>query len=51
MKVLDSELDLNLKLNSEEKHLNSTENHDSSDAIYNVKITEGNILWACILCP
>ena len=54
VKDLDSELDLKLKLDSEVKQSNSStenENHDSSDAIYNVKVTEGNKPWACIRCP
>ena len=49
---LDSELDLKLKLDSEVKQSNSStenENHDSSDAIYNVKVT--GFPWVCIRCP
>ena len=49
---LDSEVDLKQKLDSEVKQSNSsTENHDSSDAKYNIKVTEGNIPWVCIRCP
>ena len=52
VKDLDSEFDLKLKLDSRVKQSNSsTENPDSSDAIYNVKVTKGNKPWACIHCP
>ena len=51
VKDLESEFDFKLKLDSQVKQSNSStdnENHDSSDAIYNVKVT--GLPWVCICC-